>query len=125
MDITVRAWTHGWNFYSPHVNICWTTFDRSYRPTFWENPKQGDLEKLSRLRIWYRLGMVPREDIPQEYHFIFNELEKYPMGTQRSIDDYWAFIEYDKRTECPTGNRIKALKNANKKLREKNYLSTK
>ena len=62
-DISQRAHTHGWKFYSPNENICWTTFDRSYRPTFWENPIADDLAALSRLRIWYRLGMIPLEKI--------------------------------------------------------------
>jgi len=29
-------WTNGWNFYSPSVPLAWHLWDRSYRPTFWE-----------------------------------------------------------------------------------------
>ena len=40
MDIWARMYTRGWYVYAPSTPICFTSFDRSYRPTFWENPDQ-------------------------------------------------------------------------------------
>jgi hypothetical protein len=54
MDIWARMYTNGWKVYAPSVPICFTSFDRSYRPTFWENPDQGPCEFLCRLRLYYR-----------------------------------------------------------------------
>jgi hypothetical protein len=88
MDITIRGYTQGYDYYSPSINIVFTSFKRDHRNTFWENPIQKPLEILSRFRIYHRLGYVTRDQIPEKYHFILIENNKFPMGTKRTIEDY-------------------------------------
>lgn len=58
-DIYVRLLARGWKFFVPSsVNICYTTFRRDYRKTFWEHPHQKMVETLSRARLYHRLGMT-------------------------------------------------------------------
>ena len=109
MDIAARAWTNGWNLFSPNHLICWTSFDRAYRPVFWENPINDDLNDLSFLRVWYRMGMIPLEKIPENLRFVLTDLDLYPMEQVRSMDEYWDLIGYDKLTELPKGHRLEAL----------------
>jgi hypothetical protein len=58
MDIWARMWSRGWKVYAPSVPICFTSFDRSYRPTFWEHPDQRSGDYLSRLRLYYKFGYL-------------------------------------------------------------------
>lgn len=56
-DIHARLFTRGWRVYAPSQPICFTTFYRKYRHTFWENPHCRRIASLSRLRIRYRLSI--------------------------------------------------------------------
>jgi [Skp1-protein]-hydroxyproline N-acetylglucosaminyltransferase len=58
MDIWARMWSKGWKSYAPSIPICFTSFDRSYRPTFWEHPDQRFGDYLSRLRLYYKFGYL-------------------------------------------------------------------
>lgn len=70
VDIGARLFARGWSFYAPMTNICFTTFVRSYRPLFWyDHPYQKIVERISRLRLYYRLGLLQEttaSDIPDE-----------------------------------------------------------
>lgn len=33
-SMTVRLWTHGWDFFAPPSNFIWHLWSRSYRPVF-------------------------------------------------------------------------------------------
>lgn len=90
LDISVRAYTNGWGFYSPNKNVVYTCFSRKHRKTFWENPNQKETEKLSRKRVYERLGYIKKENVSKNLHFIF----KYGihLGNKKTIKDYEQFI---------------------------------
>ena len=93
-DISARLHAAGWAFYAPEKHICYTTFVRSYRPLFWvEHPYQKLIEPLSRLRLYYRLGVIPQDiihQVPDElltdtmpYHLGLRDYTKYTIAAQR------------------------------------------
>lgn len=84
MDIAIRAYTNGWDFYSPTVNCVFSNYKRNHRKTFWENKDSKSCEILSRFRVYERLGYI--KDIPEKYKFILNN--QLPLGKERSISDY-------------------------------------
>jgi len=86
MDIWARMYTNGWYVYAPSVPICFTSFDRSYRPTFWENPDQGPTEFLCRLRLYYRFGYL--KELPEELKI---GLDKYNMGNKKTWQEFLNF----------------------------------
>jgi hypothetical protein len=86
MDVWARMYTRGWMVYAPSVPICFTSFDRSYRPTFWENPDQENGEYLARLRLYYKFGYL--NEIPKE---LLIELEQYSLGTTRTWQQFLEF----------------------------------
>lgn len=88
MDIAIRAFTHGWDFFSPSVNVAFHNYKREHRSTFWENPQQKPLEVLSRFRIYVRLGYIKSSDIPIKYKFILNGIENFPLGKERTIEEW-------------------------------------
>ena len=88
MDISARGWTWGWDYFSPSETVVFTSFKREHRSTFWENPLQWPLEILSRFRVYVRLGYITKDKVPKKYHFIFRDMDKYPLGPYRSLSDY-------------------------------------
>ena len=86
MDIWARMYTNGWLVYAPSTPICFTSFDRSYRPTFWENPDQMDGEYLARLRLYYKFGYL--NEIPKE---LMIGLENYSLGTTHTWQEFLEF----------------------------------
>ena len=86
MDIWARMFTRGWYTYSPTVPICFTSFDRDYRPTFWENPDQAGGEFLSRLRLYYRFGYL--NDIAPELKI---DLDYFSLGNKKTWTDFLNF----------------------------------
>lgn len=81
-----KLFTNGWLVYAPSHSICYTSFDRSYRPTFWENPDQAPCEFLSRLRLYYVLRYL--DDIPNELKI---DLDKYDLGTEYTYQEFLTF----------------------------------
>ena len=100
MDITLRLYTRGWNFYSPNYPIAYTNFNRDYRDTFWKKNGLGydkNITLCSRLRIHYRLGTLPlyiRQIIENEYPELLIEVHKFTLGKQRTLKDYENLIGY-------------------------------
>lgn len=86
MDIWARLFTNGWMVYAPSEPICFTNFDRSYRPTFWENPDQNATEYLARLRLYYKFGYL--EDIPEQLKIQF---DGYELGKEKTWQEFLEF----------------------------------
>ena len=93
LDITLRLFTKGWYFYSPNITVIFTTFNRSYRRTMWDDSiyylrKLYELTSGERLRN--RLGFNN-----QFYIGTIIDSNKYidnfKLGNIRSIEDYKKF----------------------------------
>jgi hypothetical protein len=91
MDIFARLYTRGWLMYVPHIPICFTIFDRSYRKTFWEHPDQASIVPWSKIRLYERFGILSKESkekIPPE---VLLDKEKFSLGTVKTFEQ---FAEY-------------------------------
>jgi hypothetical protein len=105
MDICLRLFTRGWNFYAPNYPIAYTNFNRSYRETFWEKKGLGydkNITLCSRLRIHYRLGTLPeniRTIIENKYPNLLNDVNKFVLGNERNLKDYEKLIGFNFITE--------------------------
>ena len=98
MDITLRLYTRGWNFYSPSIPIAYTNFSRDYRNTFWKgNHYKKELRLLSRLRVHYSLCTLPgyiREIIETKCPELLIDLDNFELGTDRTVYDYSKLIGF-------------------------------
>ena len=105
MDITLRLFTRGWNFYAPNYPIAYTNFNRNYRDTFWVKNGLGydkNITLCSRLRIHYRLGTLPeylKQKIEQEFPELIIDVNKFILGNERNLKDYENLIGYSFNTE--------------------------
>ena len=101
MDICLRLFTRGWNFYSPNYPIAYTNFNRNYRDTFWQKKGLGynkNITLCSRLRIHYRLGTLPykiKQLIENEYSELLIDVDKFALGNVRNLKDYEKLIRFN------------------------------
>lgn len=82
MDIYSRLYTRGWSMYVPNIPICFTTFDRSYRKTFWEHPDKNIVD-LSIKRLHNRFGYTNYKD-----KFLNKDMDIYCLGTNRMLKEF-------------------------------------
>ena len=76
-DIYARLWTRGWSFVAPRETVCWTSFDRSYRPFF---KRRKDIERISRMRLYNRL--FGRKQVP---FYVLSVSRRYALGDIRKL----------------------------------------
>ena len=76
MSISVRAFTYGYDIFHPHKIIAWHEYTRNYRRKQWDDDK-----------TWWD------KDLHSKKHYltIFNNYDKYGLGTERTINQ---FIEH-------------------------------
>eukprot|EP00005_Dracoamoeba_jomungandri_P014145 CAMPEP_0174279720 /NCGR_PEP_ID=MMETSP0439-20130205/62187_1 /TAXON_ID=0 /ORGANISM="Stereomyxa ramosa, Strain Chinc5" /LENGTH=283 /DNA_ID=CAMNT_0015372269 /DNA_START=682 /DNA_END=1533 /DNA_ORIENTATION=- len=93
-SMSVRLWTHGWDFYAPHRHVVYHLWDRNYRSTFTsevedkENMKEQSLERVKLI-----LGMITHHQISHPDALI--EIDKYSLGGERSLEEYQNFCGVD------------------------------
>lgn len=103
MDITLRLFTRGYYFYSPHINIIFTLFDRKYRRTFWQDiPKYNRVQK-ERISI----------ELLSNRMFIKNE--PYGLGNIRTIEKYCKFADIESIQKKKMNKYAKTFNRENKK----------
>ena len=107
LDITLRLFTRGWKFWSPRKALVYTSFKRDHRRTFWKDHddlKRKQIELLSRLRLYYKFGFQDQIDQLNykklDILVILKDIEKFGMGSAKSISDYedFAGIDFKNRT---------------------------
>jgi [Skp1-protein]-hydroxyproline N-acetylglucosaminyltransferase len=88
MDIYARLYTRGWLMYVPHIPICFTLFDRSYRKTFWEHPDCKEVAQLSRTRLYDRFGW--QDNVNSS---VLKDKKIYDLGKQRTMKQFMQHIQ--------------------------------
>jgi len=84
--MSVRAFTHGYDFFSPYRMIMWHEYTRKYRPKHWDDHgKESATKKTSGVRDAYARNKT-RQLFDQEDHKI--EMGIYGLGNERTLHDY-------------------------------------
>lgn len=88
VPMSVRAFTHGYNLYHPHLNVIWHEYVRKDKHKFWYDEETK--------KIHANLSKTTRQRIDK---LLFNkgdvDLGKYGLGNVRSLDDYKAYAGID------------------------------
>jgi hypothetical protein len=81
-NLSVRAWTHGWDIYHPNQIVCYHEYTRSGKPRHWEDhPNWWQRDQLAHRRLRQLLG-IELDD---------GNLGQYGLGGDRSLQAYEAF----------------------------------
>ena len=78
--LSVRLWTHGYDFWAPHRDVVYHRWDRSYRNTF-----KADLKKRSKALKWVEDLLEGRVE------------DGFSLGKQRTVAEFEAMARLDFR----------------------------
>lgn len=91
---SARAWTHGYDFYAPLKNVVFHYYTRKSAPKFWNDIKDyKPIQKRNLYRVKKLLGFIDGQT-QQSY--------AYPMGTERTVQQYLDFAGIDPTTKTTT-----------------------
>lgn len=95
-SLSLRAFTNGYDFFSPYRMIMWHEYTRNYRPKHWEDHgTQSETKKTSGERDIYARNKV-RQLFGTEEHGI--NMGSYGLGNIRTVRDYeiWGGFDFKK-----------------------------
>jgi len=105
--MSVRAYTCGYDFYSPYRQYIWHEYTRNYRRKHWDDHGKNEHgKKASYERDIYARNKT-RQLFEQEQHNI--DIGIYGLGTVRTLKDYEAFGGFDFK-KCRIQNYTLAAK---------------
>ncbi len=82
ISYAVRAYTHGYDLYHPHIPLCYHLYDRYYSLSHWMEHEEYFLqEALSTQRVRRLLKMEPSKE----------EFGEVGLGTVRTLEEFEAF----------------------------------
>jgi hypothetical protein len=91
--LSVRAFTNGYDFFSPYRMVMWHEYTRNYRPKHWDDHgKESQTKKTSGERDIFARNKT-RQLFEQEDHNI--NMGEYGLGTKRSLLDYEVYGGFD------------------------------
>ena len=95
-----RAWTHGYDFYSPPFDIAFHRYfakDKTKRFTINDVHKPGSEKKrdAAEKRINALWGLLELRTPGKSGDADLEEIEEYPLGDKRSLTDFWKFAGID------------------------------
>jgi hypothetical protein len=91
--LSLRAFTHGYDFFSPYRMVMWHEYTRSYRPKHWEDHgTKSETKKTSGER-----DMYAREKTRQLFGTEDQKIDMgvYGLGKERTVRDYEIYGGFD------------------------------
>lgn len=96
---SARLWTSGYNFYAPLKPFISHYYSRKGAPKFWDDNKEFEKCRQKAIhRVKYILGLGPLDKVEEDFRV---DIEKYGLGKQRSMKEYWKFmgVDFDKKDQ--------------------------
>jgi len=88
---SVRLWTHGWDFFQIDRRVLYHYWDpESIKDRDEYRDRKNPRHQRARERNLHLFGLAMASNKDS-----IRELDKYPLGTVRSLSDYWAFAGID------------------------------
>lgn len=96
---SARAWTAGYDIFTPTENVAFHEFTRADAPKFWNDNARDDSLAMRRVRYLLKFS----QDKPADGQSV-RGLDCYGMGNKRSLADYFAFAGIDRERRAITKN---------------------
>ena len=86
INLSARAWTHGWDIYHPNQITCYHEYTRIGKPRHWEDHHHWwQLDQVAHQRLRWLLEIEPGAQ----------NLDRYGLGRQRKLHSYEQFSGVD------------------------------
>ncbi len=100
---TIRLWTAGWDAYLPPDAIIWHYYNRHNVPRIWNQPGVDFYRRSvvgeKRVHIILKTTVSNSTELLVDPSVaessVLREIEKYGLGKERSLEDYWKFAMVD------------------------------
>ena len=120
---SIRAWTHGWDMFTPSENIVFHEYTRSTKPKIWtDNPTYSDMPAFEKVK--YYIGIIDNSSklTPE----IKVNLDKYGLGKERTLQQYYDYAKIDLKNKTVSSNfcrdKNEATEDDIKQSNEKNHV---
>ena len=91
--LSLRAFTNGYDFFSPYQMVMWHEYTRSYRPKHWDDHgKESETKKTSGERDVHARNKTRQMFETQDYGI---DLGIYDIGSVRTLHDYEEYGGFD------------------------------
>ena len=109
--MSIRFFTNNIRIYTPHKNIVYTLWSRSYRHTFWElKDKMNGKFEVYGLISFLRLCMISKicEKEIKNYDFrkVIEKIDKYGIGEKKTPEEYFSRTNIDSLLEKENYKKI-------------------
>jgi len=94
VTLSVRAFTHGYDFWSPYRQYIWHEYTRNYRRKHWDDHGKNEHGKKASFERDIHARNKTRQLFGQEQHDIVIE-EKYGLGKERTFQEFEQFGGFD------------------------------
>ena len=97
--LSARLWTHGYDFYTPNINVCSHNYGRPGKPKYWDDHKESASCRIkAEKRVLFLMGVLSADKV--EYDFL-RDIHTYGFGSYRKLEDFWkaAGIDFDKKNQ--------------------------
>jgi len=121
---SIRAWTSGWDIFTPTENIVFHEYTRATKPKIWtDNPTYSDMPAFDKVK--YYIGIVENDSKLTPAMRI--NLDKYGLGKERTLKQYYEYAGIDVKNKkvnsnfCRDGNKAtdKDIEQSNEKNHKK------
>lgn len=90
--LSARAFTHGWDVFSPNRNILYHFYTRKDEPKFWDE-KNYKIPSDAELKVKIILGQIDASEKDKiKDPKIRDSIQKYTIGTKRSLTEFYKKI---------------------------------
>lgn len=99
---SARVWTAGYDIYTPTEIVVYHLYTRSDQPHIWTDKKDyTDKEAFNKAKMILQLDPEAQNNVPE---YIKSNIEKYGMGTKRTLQQYFDFAGIDVANKKITKN---------------------
>ena len=99
---SVRFYTNGWDVFTPNQNIVYHEYTRADKPKIWtDNTTYSDVDAFNKVKQYLHLVNQDIKEIPES---VSVNMDKYGLGTTRSLESYWKFAGINTTTETVSTN---------------------
>jgi hypothetical protein len=109
MAMSARYWTHGWDFFTPQINLIYHITTREYRPLFWEQVYQQNCVVDEDVRLQRKI--LEREGVDRIRSLINGNLidEYYGLGSRRSLSAWMDYMGLDLNSKAIEHRALQGL----------------
>eukprot|EP01084_Bolivina_argentea_P300685 518554_1 len=122
ISMGIRMWTNGYDLYVPDRDIVYHIYSMKLRKgekrhLFWELSPKEKYKKYAEFRILYLLKLFEKfKPNLTKYNIDLREMEKYNLGMERDINDFWKWIGMDFDKMESKHMRVRILKSELKRI---------